>query len=157
MGIPISSIGLKVSWAASTTGTTRPTSGYKVLHNLKEFPNTNTAPNTVAAESFDNETIIPHVALLKDLGGALALRANLNNEVITEWEELCGAYETASAAGKAVWLCVDIPKIEKAFFYPIEPAPFSFSGAVANGLLEQDLYFTVNGEPEIGEKPTYAA
>lgn len=156
MGIPISSIGLKVSWAASTTSTTRPSSGYKILHNLKEFPDTNATPNTVAAASFDNEAVIPHVALLQDLGGALALRGNLNNELIEEWNELCEAHDTATAGGKAIWLCVDIPKIDKAFYYPIEPTPFAFSGAVANGLLEQNLYFTIIGDPETGDKPDYA-
>ena len=156
MGIPISTIGLKISWAVETTAGARPTTGYKVIHNLKEFPDTNPSPNTQDATTFDNLVNTSYVNLLTDLGGALTITANLNNELIEEWGELVSAYETASKSGKSVWMCVDIPKIDTAFYYPIEPAKIRLSGVTANALAEQSLYITVVDDAEEGEKPTYA-
>lgn len=156
MGIPISTIGLKISWAVETTAGARPTTGYKVIHNLKEFPDTNPSPNTQDATTFDNLVNTSYVNLLTDLGGALTITANLNNELIEEWGELVSAYETASGSGKNIWMCVDIPKIDTSFYYPIEPAKIRLSGVTANALAEQSLYITVIDDAEEGEKPTYA-
>ena len=157
MGIPITTIGMKVSWCEETSAGTRPTTGYKVIHNLKEFPDTDVAPQTADATTFDQTKNTISVTLLQDLSGSMDITANLNTELFTEWEEMCDAYDTGKATGKKMWLALDLPDFEKSAFLPIEPSHITgFTGMNANSLAEQKLHFTVIGDKVMEADPTYA-
>lgn len=156
MGIAITSIGVKVSWAVETTAGVRPTTGYKLIHDLKELPDTNAAPNTEDATTFDNTKNTSYVNLLSDLGGALTIVGNLTQQLESDWAAMCEAYETAVSAGKCVWMCWDIPRITEAVYLPIEPTELRIGGITANSLIEQNLYVTVLDDIERGAKPTYS-
>ena len=53
--IPLSTIGVKISYAVETTAGVRPTTGYNIIHGLYSTPDFNAAPNTADATSFDNK------------------------------------------------------------------------------------------------------
>lgn len=156
-GIPITSIGAKISWAVEATAGTRPTTGYKHIPDLKEFPDTDAQPNTADATTFDNLEYTSYVNLLKDLGGSLTLRGNMTNALKTEWKAFYEAAKTAKAANKKAWICVDIPDYDEAVYIPADPANIGLSAFAANSLMEQDLHFTPTGDIVYDEKPTYAA
>ena len=59
MAIPISSIGIKVSYAFEAVAGTRPTTGYTHIEGIKEIPELNPAPDTLETTSFDNLKYIP--------------------------------------------------------------------------------------------------
>ena len=156
MGIALSTIGIKVSYAVETTKGTRPTAGYKHIPDLKSIPSINPAPNTADATTFDNLEYTSYVQLLKDIGGALEITANFTQELFDTWEELVTAYETAIAQGKETWFCFDIPGFEKSAFITVQPARMGIPEASANALLETTVFITPTGEPVFEADPTYA-
>ena len=156
MGIALSTIGIKVSYAVETTKGTRPTAGYKHIPDLKSIPSINPAPNTADATTFDNTEYTSYVQLLKDIGGALEITANFTQELFDTWEELVTAYETAIAQGKETWFCFDIPGFEKSAFITVQPARMGIPEASANALLETTVFITPTGEPVFEADPTYA-
>ena len=156
MGIALSTIGVKVSYAVETTKGTRPTTGFKHIPDLKSIPSINPAPNTADATTFDNTEYTSYVQLLKDIGGALEITANFTQELFDTWEELVTAYETAIAEGKETWFCFDIPGFEKSAFITVQPARMGIPEASANALLETTVFITPTGEPVFEADPTYA-
>lgn len=65
--IPLTTIGVKVSWAVETTAGTRPTTGYKVIHGIYSTPDLNIAPSTVDVTSFDDTVFTRKAPVLKDI------------------------------------------------------------------------------------------
>ena len=156
MGIALSTIGIKVSYAVETTAGTRPTTGYKHIPDLKSIPSINPAPNTADATTFDNLEYTSYVQLLKDIGGALEISANFTQELFEVWDAMVTEYETAIANSKETWFCFDIPGFEKSAFITVQPARMGIPEASANALLETTVFITPTGEPVFEANPTYA-
>ena len=156
MGIALSTIGIKVSYAVEATAGTRPTTGYKHIPDLKSIPSINPAPNTADATTFDNLEYTSYVQLLKDLGGALEISANFTQELFEVWDAMVTEYETAIANSKETWFCFDIPGFEKSAFITVQPARMGIPEASANSLLETTVFITPTGEPVFEADPTYA-
>lgn len=155
MGIALSTIGVKVSYAVETTAGTRPTTGYKHIPDLKSIPSINPAPNTADATTFDNTEYTSYVQLLKDIGGALEITANFTQELFEVWDNMVDEYETAIASSKELWICFDIPGFDKAAFITVQPARMGIPEASANSLLETTVFITPTGEPVFADDPTY--
>ena len=156
MGIALSTIGIKVSYAVETTKGTRPTAGYKHIPDLKSIPSINPAPNTADATTFDNLEYTSYVQLLKDIGGALEISANFTQELFEVWDGMVDAYEGGIKDGKETWICFDIPGFEKSAFVTVQPARMGIPEASANALLETTVFVTPTGEPVFEADPTYA-
>lgn len=156
MGIALSTIGIKVSYAVETTKGTRPTAGYKHIPDLKSIPSINPAPNTADATTFDNLEYTSYVQLLKDIGGALEISANFTQELFEVWDGMVDAYEGGIKDGKETWICFDIPGFEKSAFVTVQPARMGIPEASANALLETTVFITPTGEPVFEADPTYA-
>lgn len=156
MGIAITSIGVKISYAIEAVKETRPTTGYIHIPDLKEFPDIDSEPNTADATTFDDLTYTKYVTLLKDLGGALSITANMTNDLREVWKTFYNSHVEANKNGLRAWIAIDIPGLTEAAFIPVEPSPLGISALSANSLVEQTLYITPVGEPVFSEKPTYA-
>ena len=156
MGIALSTIGIKVSYAVETTAGTRPTTGYTHIPDLKSIPSINPEPGTEDATTFDNLEYTSYIETLKDLGGALEISANFTQELFDTWEEMVDAYDTAISTEKKTWFCFDIPNFDKAAFLLVLPSRMGIPEAEANALLETSVYITPIGEPIFDTKPTYA-
>lgn len=155
MGIALSTIGIKVSYAVETTAGTRPTTGYTHIPDLKSIPSINPEPGTEDATTFDNLEYTSYIETLKDLGGALEISANFTQELFDIWETMVDAYDEAIATGKRTWFAFDIPNFDKAAFLPVTPSRMGIPEAEANALLETSVYITPIGEPIFETKPTY--
>lgn len=156
MGIALSTIGVKVSYAVEATAGQRPTTGYKHIPDLKSIPSINPAPNTADATTFDNLEYTSYVQLLKDIGGALEISANFTQELFEVWEEMVDEYETAIKDSKELWICFDVPGFDKSAFVTVQPARMGIPEATANSLLETTVFITPTGEPVFEADPTYA-
>ena len=156
MGIALSTIGIKVSYAVEATAGTRPTTGYKHIPDLKSIPSINPAPNTADATTFDNLEYTSYVQLLKDIGGALEISANFTQKLFEVWDGMVDAYEAGIKDGKETWICFDIPGFEKSAFVTVQPARMGIPEASANALLETTVFITPTGEPVFEADPTYA-
>ena len=99
MGIAISTAGITLGYAVETTAKTRPTTGYKVIPDLKEIPEMNPEPETLETTTLSETEYKTYIEGLKDLGGALSFLANFTTELETEWAALMTAYETAKTSG----------------------------------------------------------
>ncbi len=153
----VSTAGMYLCYAVEETAGTRPTTGYKIVPEVKSMPSFNPAPNTIDSTTLLETEYMTYVKGLKDLGGALEYGANLTDDLITFWETLLTAHETAVSSGKSIWFAVVHPKLSKATFYVGEPAPIGFNEAEVGNMAETTLYITPNSAPTMAEKPTVAS
>lgn len=159
MAISLTSIGVKVSYAFEASAGTRPSTGYKVIPQVKEIPEMNPQPETLETTSFDNKEFKTYVDGLKDLGGVLDFTANFTQELYDLWQAastgVMAQWETAKAAGKAMYLCIDIPGLNKSCYLSVIPSNLGLPAASVNTVMETTLHFTPVGEPIWDTDPSY--
>lgn len=155
-GIALSTAGVTVGYAVETTAGTRPTTGYKAISDIKEIPDFNPEPEAHESTDLEQTEYKTYVAGLKDIGGALAFRANFTQKLQDEWETLMEAYNTAAAAGKKMYFEIKHPKLTKSVFFPGEPSAMGLPGMSVNGVLETSVYITPIGAPKWETKTTAA-
>lgn len=159
MSIAITSIGAKVSFAFESEKGFRPTTGYTKLPEIKEIPEMNPTPDTLETTSLDNLEYKTYVDGLKDLGGALSFTANFTQDLYDLYNGKNGivaSWETAKAAGKAMYLCIEIQGLSEACYLSVTPSKLGLPAASVNTVMEVALYFTPAGEPVWAAKPTAA-
>lgn len=159
--IPLTTIGVKVSWAVETTAGTRPTTGYKVIHGIYSTPDLNIAPSTVDVTSFDDTVFTRKAPVLKDIPDNMEYGVKYGKQFKKDWDEMCVAYANAKAAGKEMWFCEDIPDDEdsnfkNAYFYTVIPTAFSKPALNANDAIDTKAYATYTGSYEEADSPSYA-
>jgi hypothetical protein len=147
MGIALSTAGVTVGYAVESTAGTRPTTGYKVIPDIKEVPEMNPEPETLESTTLAETEYKTYIEGLKDLGGALSFLANFTTELDTAWEELVEAHKTAKAGGKSVWFEVKHPGLEKSVFFSGQPSAMGLPAMSVNAILETNLYITPTNAP----------
>lgn len=152
--INLSTAGVALAYAVEESAGTRPTGNFKRIHGIKSTPNLNPAPETIEATTLDETEFKTYVEGLKDLGGALEFTANLTQNLITEWDALITAYETATASQKNVWFSIVIPGLEEAVYFAGKPSNLGAPETAVNSILETTLYITATNEPNWFTKPT---
>ena len=157
MGIALSTAGVTVGYAVEATAGTRPTTGYKVIPDVKEVPEMNPEPETLESTTLAETEYKTYIEGLKDLGGALSFLANYTTELETVWGDLVEEYQTAKAANKATWFEVKHPQLEKSVFFTGQPSAMGLPAMSVNSILETNLYITPTNAPTWETKTTVAA
>lgn len=152
MGIALSTIGVQIGYAFESTAGTRPTTGYKRIYDLKSTPDFNVAPNTEDMTTFDDTTSTRYVELLKDYGDTLEFEANLTNELITTWNEICEEATTAAASDLVMWIEVIHPDLDNAFFLSCMPVDLGLPSMEANSGATTTVYVIPQGGSEWATK-----
>lgn len=152
MGVALTTLGVKVSYAF---GTTRPTSGYKVLSDVKEVPDFNPAPDTIEVTPLINTEYKTYVQGLKDLGGDLAFTANFTQELLDAYNTTSTGIIAQYEAGGSMWLAIDHPKLENSLFINVAPSKLGLNSMSVNSAMEITLHFTPLGEPVWAVDPIY--
>lgn len=116
----ISTLKMKVGYAAEATAGTRPTTGYTMLERCVSVGALQITNENLDATALEDE-IKKYVAGIGDTGGSTTLTFNLTNGTTTEIEGMITAYNTAKEAGKEMWFEVWSPYMTKAFFFKGEP------------------------------------
>lgn len=150
--INLSTLGIKIGYAVEETANTRPTSGYIQLEGAKSTPSLNPSPDTLETTTLEETEYKTYIDGLKDLGGALEFTFNLTEELITTWDTMMTAYETAKAAGKRTWFVIAIPGLTKAYYFPGNPSEMGLPETSVNAVLEITNYITPVGAPVQEEK-----
>lgn len=132
---------------------TRPTSGYTTIPEVKSMPSFNPAPETIDSTTLLETEYRTYVEGLKDLGGALEYGANLTADLITAWAS-CNTAHDSMASTSAMWFAVVHPKLDSAVFFQGDPAPLGLNEAAVGGMAETTLYITPNSAPIWAAKPT---
>ena len=154
--IPLSTIGLKVSYAIEVGKGVKPLSGYNRIYGFKSTPDFNPAPTTEDATTFDNLEFSTKIELLKEMPDALSFDAILGQEFIDNWEEMYLASIGALKDGYRTWFCIDVPGLNKSLFFPGKPSKLSLNAYEKNTGAEQTVYVVPIGEPVFASDPTYA-
>lgn len=152
----VSTAGMSLQYAVEATAGTRPTTGYKIIPEVKSMPSFNPTPNTIESTTLLETEYMTYVAGLKDLGGALEYGANLTDDLIDFWDALMSEYASAVAEGKRMWFVVVHPKLKKATYFVGEPSPIGINEASVNAMAETTLYITPQSAPVMEDKPTEA-
>lgn len=159
MAISLTSIGVKVSYAFESVAGTRPSTGYKLIPQVKEIPEMNPQPETLETTSFDNIEYKTYVDGLKDLGGVIDFTANFTQELYDLWQAtstgIMAQWATARAVGKAMYICIDIPGLDKSCYLSVIPSNLGLPAASVNTVMETTLHFTPVGEPIWDTDPIY--
>lgn len=153
--IPLSTIGVKISYAIESTAGTRPTTGYKKIHGIYSTPDFNVAPSTADATSFDNEEYTQKISLLKEIPDNIEFGVRFGQQFATEWETLMTAYKTAIATSKETWFCIDIEGYDKSIFFTGRPIALGLPSMEANSGIDLTAYVAPTGEPIFETDPTY--
>lgn len=152
----VSTAGMSLQYCVETTAGTRPTTGYKIIPEIKSMPSFNPAPSTIDSTTLLETEYMTYVQGLKDLGGTLEYSANLTDDLIDFWDALLQEYDDAIAEGKQMWFAVVHPKLKKATYYVGQPAPLGFNESSVGGMTETTLYITPVSAPLMDTKPTEA-
>lgn len=147
MGIALSTAGVTFGYAVEETAGTRPTTGYKLIPDIKEIPEMNPEPETLETTVLSETEYKTYIEGLKDLGGALSFLANFTTDLETKWGELVAAYKTAKTSGKSVWFEVKHPGLEKSVFFTGQPSAMGLPAMGVNAVLETNLYITPTNAP----------
>lgn len=116
----ISTLKMKVGYAAEATAGTRPTTGYTMLERCVSVGALQITNENLDATALEDE-IKKYVAGIGDTGGSTTLTFNLTNGTTSEIEGMISAYNTAKEADKEMWFEVWSPYLTKAFFFKGEP------------------------------------
>lgn len=143
MAQELSTAGVLLKYAAAASGTTRPTSGYTTIPNIKSIPDFNPEPESLEVTDLSDTTWRRYIAGLRDPGGALAFTANLTTGFKTAWTTLCTAYATALASGKSMWFEIYVPSFGSFYFAGI-PTELGMSAMDVNAVLEITAFITPN-------------
>lgn len=154
MAINLSTIGVRLYYGVEDTAGERPTSGYTRIFGIKSTPSLNPAPDTIETTTLDELEYKTYVDGLKDLGGSLEFTFNLTEELITRWDALMTAYETAKATNKRVWFAIVVPGLTKAFYFAGNPSAMGLPETSVNTVLEITNYITPVSAPVKAEKTT---
>lgn len=153
--IPLSTIGVKVSYCVETTAGTPPTTGYTHIPGIYNTPDFNVAPSTADATSFDNEEYTSKISLLKEIPDNIEFGVRLGQEFVTQWEALISAYETGIESSKETWFCIDIPGLDKSIYFTGRPIKLGLPAMEANSGIDSVAYVAPTGEPTFKADPTY--
>ena len=157
MGIALSTAGVTVGYATETTAGTRPTTGFKIIPDIKEVPEMNPEPESLETTTLASTEFKTYIEGLKDLGGTLSFTANYTTELETAWSALVEAYKTAKGTGKAIWFEVKHPQLSKSVFFTGQPSAMGLPAMSVNSILETNLYITPTNAPTWETKTTTSA
>lgn len=150
MGVAISTLGVAVGYAFGTNET-RPTTGYKILKDVREVPDFAPTPDSIEVTPLINEEYKTYIHGLKDLGGDLAFLANFTQELFDEYETPTTGIMAQYNSGSKMWLVIDHPKLSKSLFINVAPSSLGLNAMTTNSGTEVTLHFAPLGEPEWAE------
>lgn len=137
MAVGNSTLGMTLSYAAEATAGTRPTtaSAYTQIMGIRNIPSIGEEASAIDVTPLEELNFEQFVAGLKSTGGTIAFTANNTNAFQTAWATLVTAFQTAQAADKDVWFCIQHPNLDNAFYFTGEPVSLGLSSADVNSAL----------------------
>ena len=78
----------------------------------------------------------------------------MTDDLLTEWNAVLTAYDTAVLAQKHLWFAVVHPYLANAVYFTGDPSTIGLNEASVGGMAETTLYITPTGAPVMAAKPT---
>ena len=155
--IEISSAGASVKWAVEAVAGTRPTTGFTTLEGVTSVAAANDAPNMLQTTKLNARKSHTAIFGLNGYGlNAQAINVNDFETFRTSWAALVSAFETAKAAGKALWIEYAYPEGSNmdSFYYAAEPGELGFGGWEVDSVVTNVCYLAMVSEPEFAAAST---
>lgn len=154
MAINLSTAGVQLLYAVEVTAGERPTTGYTRIKGIKSTPSLNPSPESLETTTLDETEYKTYIDGLKDIGGAIEFTFNLTEELMTTWDALMTAYESAKTSNKATWFTIVVPGLTKSFYFTGNPSAMGLPETSVSSVLEITNYITPTNAPEKFAKPT---
>ena len=114
----VSTLGIKLGYAAETTAGTKPTS-FTWLERCNSIGGITLETEQIDASALEDE-ISRYISGRQDTGGTWSVTFNISDEVIEQLETMISAY-TALTGGLKMWFEVWSPYLTKAFYVVAQP------------------------------------
>lgn len=149
------SAGSWVKWAASTTGTARPTTGYQTLKGVTAVPSFGDQPGVLDVTAINNTNRV-YIFDLPDSGGVIALTVNDASEFRDSFTTMKAAYDAAVAADKGFWIEYAYPPESgiDSFYYPAAIHELGFGGFEVGAALGNSVSIAPAGDFEFAAAST---
>jgi len=133
MALEISTVGAKVLYCIETTAGSRPTSGYTQIPDVQTAPAISLSVETLDCSNITDE-VTRYINGRQDTGGAVELTLNHTDAVITAWETMKTASDTARATSKETWFEYQTKTGAKSFFFKGIPLQLGTNGIEQNAV-----------------------
>ncbi len=144
--------GMYLGYAIETTAGERPTSGYKIIPEIKSMPDMNPTPETVDSTTLLATEYTTNEPALKSLSN-MDYGVNFTDELEEFVDALIQEQEAAEKEGKAVWFCEMHRKVKKASYYTGKASAINFGESSVGAMLETQLHITATGQIKRFERP----
>ena len=115
----LSTLLISMSYGVESTAGEKPSS-FSALDRINNIGGIAMDVEKIDASALE-DTQTKYVAGRADTSGTWDIGVNFTDETVEEWEDLISAYNTAAAAGKQLWLQVQVPNQSDAFFVIAQP------------------------------------
>ena len=141
MALEFNTIGVKLGYAVGT-GSTRPTSGYTNIPDIKGLPAIDLTPSKLQVTNLIDK-YHRYIAGVLDAGDDIAVTANLTASLKTLWVSLVAAAASAWASGNSTWFEISIPNFDSFFFAGI-PTEMGLNEMGVDAVAEASLHIIPN-------------
>lgn len=144
-------IGTKVYYGFEETAGVRPTSvaNYVLLEDCTSHPDFNPEREQIETTTLVQTNNKTYTQGLKDFG-TLEFGFNLTQDIVDlfldETTGILAVYRQNIEQNKGMWLCIDIPDINKSIFIPVEPQDFGLPAGEVNSKYELTIRFNTVGD-----------
>lgn len=153
-GLRLTIAGSKVAYAVESTAGTRPTT-FNMIKEVTSIPElSSTDYDKIDMTPVDETVQHQEITGLRQAPGVMAFEANLSDTVVTAWDNIMSAFETADAAGKATWFAIVITGMDKACFFKGEPKALAPAGGSVSDGWKCNLPVSMLSTPTWDTKPT---
>ena len=141
MALEFNTIGVKLGYAVGA-GTTRPTSGYTNIPDIKVLPAIDLTPSKLQVTNLIDK-YHRYITGVLDAGDDIAVTANLTASLKTLWASLVAAAASAWASGNSTWFEISIPNFDSFFFAGI-PTEMGLNEMGVDAVAEASLHIVPN-------------
>lgn len=153
MANELSTLGIKLYYAPESEAGTKPTTGFVNIPGIISMPELGAEPELIDVTPLEETEYTRNVPGLKTAGN-FSMTANINDDFLTTWDTLMGAYQTARTSGKSLWFVIVHPKLAKAFWFTGEPVSLPLAEMAVNSAFQTTANVTVNKTKGWADKPT---
>lgn len=141
MALEFNTIGVKLGYVIGS-GTTRPTSGYTNIPDLKTIPGIELSPSKLEVTNLVDK-YRRFITGVLDAGDSIDITANLTASLKSVWSALVTSATSAWGSGNSTWFEISIPGFDSFFFAGI-PTEMGFNEMGVDAVAEASLHIIPN-------------
>lgn len=154
-GSALTTLGTKVSWCWESTAGTMPKSDYVIIYDCTKSPPLGGTPDKIETTPLIAKKFKTNVTGLQDLGD-VTIECNWTQSVVEMHVDWLKFTPAARAAGKRLWICVDVNGQSTSYYIPVYPSDKVIEALEPNTAPKYVINLDVVGDLKEESDPTYA-